>query len=191
MKFYDAIQLQIDRDRAYRREKGYEFKERTVATHTIGDFISAVMAINNEADAQEFYRGYVEWLEAQPGRKTEHTAKHVADMNIGWCFGEGMTDERKQMWAKCTTASHPIFGANNVPLKSTHSVKATLGDEKDVEVYMLDLSALTLKPRAALLTAVAEKFGVPVYEVEAEIEKTGFPIRAVDVIVSYDARAFA
>lgn len=111
MKFYDAIQLQVDRDRAYQIEHKYEFKERTPARHTIGDLISAVMAIDNEADAQEFYQSYVEWLDQQPDRT--QPARFVADANIGWCFGEGMSEERKAMWCKCTTATHPFFGRVN------------------------------------------------------------------------------
>jgi hypothetical protein len=83
-----------------------------------------------------------------------------------------------------------VFDGSRVPLKSSASVKADLGAEKDVEVYLLDLSAMPLGVRARLVTAVAAKFGVPVYEVEAEIKKVGFPIRAADVIVSFDVRAF-
>jgi hypothetical protein len=84
-----------------------------------------------------------------------------------------------------------IFGANPVPLQSCHSVKANLGEENNVEVYLLNLQAMTLNQRAGLLAIIAQKFKVPVFEVEAEIEKTGFPIRAVDVVVSFDVRAFA
>lgn len=86
---------------------------------------------------------------------------------------------------------HEILGFDRVPLKSARSVKANLGEEKDVEAYLLDLAALTLPQRARLLAIVAKRFGAPIYEVEAEINKAGFPIRAVDVIVSFDMRAFA
>lgn len=112
MNFTEAIQLQIDRERAeYRQHPNWEFKERTPSRHFIGDFISAVMVIDNEADALEFYRGYIDYLEIQPDRT--QPAKTVADANIGWCFGEGMSEERKAMWSRCTTASHPIFGRSN------------------------------------------------------------------------------
>ncbi len=83
-----------------------------------------------------------------------------------------------------------IFGSGRVPLKSSKSVTATLEGEGSVEVYLLDLSALSLGQKARLYSAVAVKFGVPIYEVEAEIAKNGFPIRAADVIVSFDMRAF-
>jgi hypothetical protein len=85
---------------------------------------------------------------------------------------------------------HDVLGSDRVPLKSSASVKAELGPEKDVEVYFLDLAALTIPQRARLLDTVARKLKAPIYEVEAEIAKAGFPIRAVDVIVSFDVRAF-
>lgn len=85
---------------------------------------------------------------------------------------------------------HDIFGSDRVPLKSPHSGLTQLGPEKDVEVYLLDLRALTLGQRARLLNSIAQRFRTPVYEVEAEIARSGFPIRAADVIVSFDARAF-
>src|SRR5579863_9960965 len=82
-----------------------------------------------------------------------------------------------------------LLGSENVPLKCCSSSKATLGEEKDVEVYMLDLRALTLGQRARLLNSIAQKFRVPVFEVEAEIARSGFPIRAADVIVAISTRA--
>ena len=89
-----------------------------------------------------------------------------------------------------------VLGSERVPLKSARSVMADLdGDarmvkETNVEVYLVDLQAMTLKQRARLVGFLAQKFGAPVYEVEAEINRVGFPIRAADVIVSFDLRAF-
>lgn len=83
-----------------------------------------------------------------------------------------------------------IFGEGRVPLKSSKPITADLGPERDVEVYMLDLAALTLSQRSALLAQIAQRFRVPIFEVEAELAKVGFPIRAADVIVSYGMRAF-
>lgn len=83
-----------------------------------------------------------------------------------------------------------IFGDERVPLKNPREVKATLEGEGQTEVYLLDIPALTLPQRARLLYAVAKKFHATTYEVEAEINRVGFPIRAADVIVSYDMRAF-
>jgi hypothetical protein len=83
-----------------------------------------------------------------------------------------------------------ILGSEQVPLTSSKAVKANLGQEKNVEAYLVDLSALTLPQRARLLAMVARKFSTPIYEVESEITKAGFPIRSADVIVSFDVRAF-
>lgn len=69
-------------------------------------------------------------------------------------------------------------------------MKANLGPEEDVEVYLLDLSALTLAVRARLVGRMAAKFRCPIYEIEKELRRSGFPIRAADVIVSYSVRAF-
>jgi hypothetical protein len=83
-----------------------------------------------------------------------------------------------------------VFGGSRVPLQSATSFPAQLGEEKDVEVYLLDLAALPLNRRAWLLAMVAQKFGVAVSQVE-QVAKDGFPIRAADVIVTFNMRAFA
>lgn len=103
-----------------------------------------------------------------------------------------------ELWSAILNPSGPNYhtwldtlGGNRVPLKSSASIKADLGGkEKDVEVYLLNLAALTLDQRARLLGRMAKTFGVPIYEVEAELNRSGFPIRAADVIVSFDMRAF-
>jgi hypothetical protein len=79
---------------------------------------------------------------------------------------------------------------DRVPLKSPKTIKATLGPEKDVPVYMLDFEALPLNQRGRLFGMVAQKFGVSISEVEQVAAKDGFPIREADVIVSFDMRAF-
>lgn len=81
------------------------------------------------------------------------------------------------------------FGSAKVPLKSPHSCLAQLGREKDVEVYMLDLRALTLGQRAKLLGKVAAASGVSISTVENIASRDGFPIRAEDLIVSISLRA--
>lgn len=82
-----------------------------------------------------------------------------------------------------------IFGHNPVPLQSPQPIKAIMGEEKDVECYLLNLQGMTLGQKARLLGFIAQKFGVPVYRVEQEIARDGFPIRAKDVIVSISMRA--
>jgi hypothetical protein len=83
-----------------------------------------------------------------------------------------------------------IFGHNSVPLISPEKKLATLGEEKDIEVYLLNLRGMTLNQRARLLGFIANKFNEPIFTVQKEIERDGFPIRANDVILSYDMRAF-
>jgi len=53
----------------------------------------------------------------------------------------------------------------------------------------VNLKGLTLRQRARILTWLARKLGVSIAEVEREIDKSGIPIRAADVIVP--TRVFA
>lgn len=81
--------------------------------HTIGDFVRTVLAIDNEQDAKSFYDWQVQWVQGQIDNgtwKSDTTAEQAAKMNIGWCYGEGMSPDRVQMWVKVCDASHPIFG---------------------------------------------------------------------------------
>ena len=81
-----------------------------------------------------------------------------------------------------------ILGNPNVPLKSAEPVKVALGD-KEHDGYLLNLDGLTLRQKARLLGAMAQKFGVSISEVDQEIRRVGFPIQAADVIVSVSVRA--
>jgi hypothetical protein len=97
--FEERIRAQFDHD---------PFTERAPGTHTIGDFIRAVLAVEDEADARRFFDGYVAWLEAQPDCTLP--ALDVARANVGWCFGEGMAPELVAMWHRLTGSAHPVFG---------------------------------------------------------------------------------
>jgi hypothetical protein len=99
--FEERIRVQFDHD---------PFTERAPGTHTIGDFIRAVLAVGDEAAARRFFDGYVAWLEAQPNRTLP--ALDVARANVGWCFGEGMAPERCAMWHRLTGSAHPVFGTS-------------------------------------------------------------------------------
>lgn len=82
-------------------------------SHTIGDYIRAVLAIDNEGDAGRFYRGELAFVQRQmdAGKwEGKGTATQAAHANIGWCFGEGMIPERIAMWGRVCDASHPVFG---------------------------------------------------------------------------------
>jgi hypothetical protein len=76
---------------------------------TIRHLGHSIMEIHKEEDAKEFLAGYLPWLEAQADLDT--SALHVAQSNIGWFFGEGMSETDKAMWRNLIGASHPIFGA--------------------------------------------------------------------------------
>jgi len=77
---------------------------------TLGHLIGAIISIDNEADAREFYESYVEWIRAHEKETTStFLPAQVAAQNIGWCFGEGMAPERIAMWRRATPAYHPVL----------------------------------------------------------------------------------
>lgn len=95
-----------------------------------------------------------------------------------WSATLNPSSPRYQLWLQ-------VLGTTSIPLVSPQSGKADfVGEENDVDVYLLNLPALTLMQRAALLSAIARLFKVPIYEVEGEIRKNGFPVRADDVVVT-------
>lgn len=87
-------------------------------------------------------------------------------------------------------------GQSEIPLLRPAEVKASLEPYKNFEpeanvpVYLVDLSRFTREQTDRLVVFLAQKFGAPPDEVKAEIARAGFPIRSVDVIVSFDMRAF-
>jgi hypothetical protein len=78
---------------------------------TIGHLIDAIMSIDNEVEAREFYESYVKWIQEheEPRRTSVFLPGQVAAQNIGWCFGEGMAPERIAMWRRATPAAHPVL----------------------------------------------------------------------------------
>jgi hypothetical protein len=106
--FQSCIQVQIDQQREDYTRHGWALKERPAGVHTIGDFIGAVMVIDTPENARQFYEGYLTYLENQPDRTMPPEA--VARANIGWCFGEGLAQEKIEMWIHVCHAAHPMFG---------------------------------------------------------------------------------
>ena len=92
------------------------------AKYTIGQLIHAVLAIHNEADAKLFYDGYVEWIEVSPETDARYTSVQVARMNIGWCFGEGMSPDKVKMWREVCNAFHPVFGSMEAPVTPEEAI---------------------------------------------------------------------
>lgn len=92
----------------------YNLPER----HTIGEFIAAVLAIDNAKEAREFFDGHVAWIQRSIDAGTwtsTYSAEAAARANLGWCFGEGMAADRIRMWVEVCGASHPVFGSMSTP----------------------------------------------------------------------------
>jgi hypothetical protein len=83
-----------------------------------------------------------------------------------------------------------ILGCDEVPLVAPGSTYADLGPEKGVEVYLLDTKALTRDQRERLVNWICAAFLESHEEVERELDRVGFPIRATDAYVTFDMRAF-
>jgi hypothetical protein len=109
-------------------------------------------------------------------------------MNRLWWATLDPTSPRYETW-------RAILGSQQIPLKSPAPAKADLGQpkvkEKNVQVYQLDAQALTEEQRDRLIAFCCEKFKVPDREVIETVARDGFPVRAEDVIVAFDMRAFA
>lgn len=83
-----------------------------------------------------------------------------------------------------------VLASHRVPLESPETRLITLDGEKDVEVYMVALKALKLRQRANLTAQIARKSRTTIDEVENVLAIYGMPIRAADVIVNLNMRAF-
>jgi hypothetical protein len=103
----------------------------------------------------------------------------------------------KLWWAKLNTSSpryrewYGILDSDDVPLIQPQSTLADLGPEKDVEIYALDWQNLDEGQSERLLTCLSRKFGADSEVIQHDLDRDGhLPIRAADVTVFYDARAF-
>jgi hypothetical protein len=87
-----------------------------------------------------------------------------------------------------------ILETDDVPLLSPMPVAATLGQLGPCEVcqvYLLDFSRLSQAQTERLVASVAKKFDVTEELVASQIICQGFPVRAIDVVIGYNMRAFA
>lgn len=100
-----TFQERIDEAMASYRERGFEGKSWE---HTIGAFVTAVMKIDNDAEARLFFDGYLEWMREHIENKSLDP-REVCRLNVGWCFGEGMATDRVQMWQRVADAAHPML----------------------------------------------------------------------------------
>lgn len=99
--------LFMDRFEAARTDRMASKLGTKIPEFTIGDLMSAIWSVDNEDDMRAFYAGYVEYLTGRPDcADPEGTAR----ANIGWMYGEGMPQDRINMWVRATQSAHPIFG---------------------------------------------------------------------------------
>ena len=75
---------------------------------TIGEFITAVLRIKDSVAARRFFTEYVEELRKMPNAPEDPV--DTARSNIGWCFGEGMDLDTREIWRRECGAYHPAFG---------------------------------------------------------------------------------
>lgn len=114
-----------------------------------------------------------------------------------------------RLWWATLNSSSPryktwrdILDGDEVPLKHPAAQRATLGVpaiertagspgmEENVEVYAIDIHAMSDLQIKRLIAFVSAKFHAPAKDVELTIGREGFPIRAEDVTVAYSMRAF-
>jgi hypothetical protein len=103
----------------------------------------------------------------------------------------------RKLWSATLCSSSPryqdwkrILGSDEAPIINPKPFATNLGPEMLVEVYSLDVARLSFDQHARLVDFIVERFGVKGREVVRGLESDGFPIRAADVSVSYDLRAF-
>jgi hypothetical protein len=85
--------------------------------------------------------------------------------------------ERAREWVE-------LFGTTRVCVRSPIPHRANLPGRPGALVYELDLAELTPAARARLVAYLAAKFGIPVAEVDLELEAHGVPILADDCSVA-------
>ena len=82
-----------------------------------------------------------------------------------------------------------ILGSDEAPIISPTPIKTLLGVEM-ADVFRLNIAKLTADQRSRLIDFIVQKFNVAEATARAEIEMSGFPIRAADVVVAFDHRFF-
>ena len=82
-----------------------------------------------------------------------------------------LNDEGKRIWGY-------VFPNGEVPIKGTSSFKAQVEGKGEIEVYLVDLAALSQNEIALILDHLKNRFNNSEAEVESEIMKSGLPLRA-------------
>lgn len=76
-----------------------------------------------------------------------------------------------------------VMGSREIAIKSPLPHLAILPDSR-AWVFDMDLEALTPEQRARLIAHLAERFHLPVAEVEANLDQEGCPVLDEDVTVT-------
>lgn len=116
---------------------------------------------------------------------------------------------KRGLWHAILNPSSPrhddwlrILGTHEVPLKSARTHHADLGEERNVELYKLDIAGLSTDQRERLVHWIRSKFPTATalddvegsraftQQINDQLDTVGFPIRFEDVIVSFDYRGF-
>jgi hypothetical protein len=71
-----------------------------------------------------------------------------------------------------------VFGRTTVKVKSPIPEIANLPGKPNTQIYLLDLDLITPEERARLVQNIAERFGLPLATIEAELDSHGVPILA-------------
>lgn len=102
----------------------------------------------------------------------------------------------RKLWTATLVPSSPryqdwraILGSDEVPIANPKPFATQLGPDL-VEVHTLDMSRITRDQFGRLVDVIVERFGVKGREAVRTLESDGFPIRAADVSVTYELRAF-
>src|SRR4051794_4665359 len=69
-----------------------------------------------------------------------------------------------------------VFGRTNVNVTSPVPSLADLPGKPGARIFMLDLKLITVEERERLVAHIAQRFKLPVAEVEASIDTEGVPI---------------
>jgi hypothetical protein len=90
-----------------------KFNPEGKPTLTYGECLTPAMRITDKADAQQYMRDYIAYIERQltaHPRDDDMTAEQIARVNLGYFAGyyDSETRERVERLFRC---EHPIFGA--------------------------------------------------------------------------------
>lgn len=90
-----------------------KFNPKGNSSLTYGECLGPAMKITEQADADQYFTAYVEFIEAALARepRTDNkTAADIAKINLGYYAGyyDGETMDRVNRLFRC---SHPIFGS--------------------------------------------------------------------------------